>query len=134
MSSSSPIQLQQELRQLIQNISQAWQSGQPEKLRQYFHEDMVIVGPAYQEMGVGRDACVQSYLDFLRNAVIRAYRESEPVVRVWRTTGVASYRWEMTYELKGQVSREQGMDLFICERQQDRWMAVWRAVTLEGAR
>jgi uncharacterized protein (TIGR02246 family) len=131
---SGPTQLQHELRQLIQNISKAWQAGQPEKLREFFHEDMVIVGPAYQEMGAGREACIQSYSDFLRKAVIHAYKEAEPVVRVWTTTGVASYHWEMTYEMKGQVSREQGMDLFVCQRQPDRWLAVWRAVTLEGMR
>jgi uncharacterized protein (TIGR02246 family) len=118
----------EEVRQLLKRISDAWRTGQPGKLHEYFHEDMVIVGPGYREMGTGREACVQSYEEFLRNATIQEYKESEPVVRAWGNTAIATYDWEMAYEMNGRAGREVGTDLFVFGRENDRWVAIWRAI------
>jgi uncharacterized protein (TIGR02246 family) len=119
----------EDVRQVVERINDAWRSGRPDGLAAYFHPDIVIVGPDYQEMGRGREACVASYRDFLGSAVVRAYRESGLVVRQWGTTAVATYGWEMDYEQGGQLHREAGTDLFVFARQGDAWLAVWRAVT-----
>ena len=114
---------------ILQEISASWQSGQYEKLASYFHADMVIVGPGYQEFGHGRDACVASYREFMSSSVLRAYRESDLVVRQWKTTAVATYSWEIDYEQGGRLNRERGTDLFVFERHGEQWLAVWRAIT-----
>jgi uncharacterized protein (TIGR02246 family) len=116
------------VRRAVLEIGKAWLTGHPEKLHDFFHADMVIVGPGYQELGRGREACVLSYEEFLRSATIHEYRESPPVVRVWGDTAVAHYDWEMAYEVNGQASREVGADLFVFARQDGRWLAVWRAL------
>lgn len=116
------------VRRAVQQISEAWRTGHPEKLHEFFHADMVIVGPGYQELGRGREACVRGYEDFLRGATIHEYRESAPVVRAWEGTAVAHYDWEMAYEVNGQSSREVGTDLFVFARENGRWLAVWRAL------
>jgi uncharacterized protein (TIGR02246 family) len=125
MASTSDLE---EVCQLVQRINEAWRTGQPAKLREFFHEDMIIVGPGYRGMGKGKDACVRSYEEFIRNATILDYKESEPVVRAWGNTAVATYDWEMAYEMNSQAGREAGTDLFVFEREAGRWVAVWRAI------
>jgi uncharacterized protein (TIGR02246 family) len=117
------------IRHIIQEINTAWRSGHTTDLNRYFHADMVIVGPGYQEFGRGREACVRSYEDFIRSAVIHECTESEPAIHVWGDTAVASYSWKMTYEQKGTVSREHGHDQVVFTREPDGWKAVWRMVT-----
>jgi hypothetical protein len=118
-----------DVRRVLERINDSWRSGQLDQLGDCFHADMVIVGPGYQEMGRGRDACVASYRAFLRDCVVRAYRESNLTVREWSGVAVATYEWEMDYEQGGGLHREAGTDLFVFERQGEEWLAVWRAVT-----
>src|SRR5262249_40063567 len=118
-----------DVRQLVGRINEAWRSGQAEHLGDYFHPDMVIVGPGYQELARGRDACVASYRAFLQASVVRAYRESDLAVREWGGVAVATYAWEMDYEQGGRLHRESGTDLFVFERQGETWLAVWRFIT-----
>jgi hypothetical protein len=116
------------VRLLVQQINSAWRNGRPEELHQYFHEDMVIVGPDLRELGKGRGPCVKSYQDFIAATTVHDYKESEPVIDVCGRTAVATYNWEIAYELNGQVLRETGQDLFVFGLENDRWQAVWRAL------
>ena len=122
-----------DVRQVLERINGSWRSGQLDQLGDCFHPDMVIVGPGYQELARGRDACVASYRAFLRDCLVRAYRESKLDVREWGGVAVATYAWEMDYEQGGRLHREVGTDLFVFERQDEGWRAVWRAVTFSPA-
>ncbi|MGO9273608.1 MAG: nuclear transport factor 2 family protein [Terriglobia bacterium] len=117
-----------EIRMLLGKISAAWRQGRPEELGEYFHDDMVIRGSALQEAGRGRDVCVGSYKDFLSQAKVQELKESDAEIDVWGTTAVASYAWEMQYEMGGESYHESGRDLFVLTRQEGKWLAVWRAV------
>jgi hypothetical protein len=118
-----------DVRQVVERINECWRSGQLDHLGDYFHPDMVIVGPGYQELARGREACVASYREFLRASTIRAYRESGLAVREWSGVAVATYAWDMDYEQSGRFHREAGTDLFVFEHRGGEWLAVWRAVT-----
>jgi hypothetical protein len=123
--------LQHEIQGVIAEISQAWLNGRVDDLSQIFHEDMVIVGPDFQELSRGKASCVKSYHDFLAQAQVIDYRESEPMVDDWVTIAVATLPWEMTYELAGRRYKESGHDTFAFKRQDDRWQAVWRLMTVD---
>jgi hypothetical protein len=118
-----------DVRQVLERINDAWRSGRLDDLGNSFHADMVIVGPGYQELARGREACVASYREFLRASAVRAYRESKLALREWGGAAVATYEWEMDYEQGGRLHREVGTDLFVFERQGEKWLAVWRAIT-----
>jgi uncharacterized protein (TIGR02246 family) len=119
---------QEPIRQLVKRINQAWMQGRLEELNECFHENMVIVGPGFQAMGQGREACVRSYQEFLAAAVVHEYHEGEPAIDLWADTAVAVYGWEIVYEIKGQRSRESGQDLFVFARENGVWRAAWRAM------
>jgi len=113
---------------LVKEINEAWVQGRPGELNQYFHKDMVIVGPDLQPLATGAEACARSYQDFLSHAAVHEYRESPPVVVVWATTAMAAYSWDIAYTSAGKSLRDSGHDLFVFNRDGTTWKAVFRAV------
>src|SRR5437868_10193801 len=117
---------------LLAEINQTWLTNPPDEfpalLGKLFHESMVIRGPGYQTMGAGRDACIQSYVDFVRQARVTAWNLSDTEVDLFGDTAIATYAWKITYEMNGQEHRETGHDLFVFMRSDNRWLAVWRAM------
>jgi hypothetical protein len=122
-----------DVRRVLERINSSWRSGQLDQLKDCFHPDMVIVGPGNQELARGREACVASYRDFLRDCAVRSYRESDLAVREWDGVAVACYAWEMEFEQGGRLHREVGTDQYVFERRGEAWLAVWRAVTFSPA-
>jgi ketosteroid isomerase-like protein len=115
---------------VIDAINAAWRTGDVDDLANYFSPHMVIVGPDYQPMARGVDACVASYRDFLRVSTVREYKQSALMVHEADPVAVVTFNWEMDYEQGGRRSREAGSDLFVLRRRDgQRWQAVWRAVT-----
>ena len=117
-----------EIRQLLKSINRAWTEGQTEILNEVFHEDMLIVSPDFQVLGKGREACVKSYKDFIRQATLREFTESEATIEVWEHTAVASYRFDMAWEMDGQSFKEAGRDVFVFTLESGQWQAVWRTI------
>ena len=116
----------EEVRQIMANISRAWRNGRVHELDAYFHECMVIKGPGMREAARGKAACVESYREFLKQAKIEDYQESDLAVDIWNTTAIATYAWKMTYELAEKQYRESGHDTFAFTKDNGRWLAVWR--------
>ena len=118
----------EEIRQLLRSISDAWSKGHPEELEEYFHENMLIVQPGSQGGGRGKRECVDSYKDFVSHATIREFKESDQTIDVWGDTAVASYKFEMAYEMRGEVHKDSGYDLFVFSREKGKWLVVWRTI------
>ncbi len=59
---------------------------------------------------------------------MREFKESDPDIDLWGNTAVATYSWEITYEMNGQNYHESGQDLFVLTRDEDGWRAVWWAI------
>lgn len=123
----------EEIVDLIHNINDAWTSGDANRmwreLGAAFHDAMVIRGPDLTVYGRGKRACIESYVDFTQKAIVRECRLGEVDAEVWGDTAVASFTWEMAYEMKGQSSTEKGKDVFVFTRQDGRWFAVCRIVS-----
>ncbi len=128
MASDTEQDTREGIRALLNNISDAWTKGRPEELEEYFHEDMVIASPGFKGGGRGKDDCVQSYKDFASHAKIREVRGSDHLIDVWSDTAVASYRFEIDYEINGQEHHDVGHDLFVFAREGGKWLAVWRTI------
>ena len=118
----------EEIRHVLRNINHAWTEGPVDDLRKYFHEDMIIAQPGFGIRGEGKNACVDSYREFAGMASIDGLRESEHVILVWGDTAVASYRFDIEYELDGQAHQDAGYDLFVFTRQDGTWLAAWRTI------
>jgi hypothetical protein len=118
----------EQITHILKAINRAWTSGDTDDLSKYFHEDMIIAQPGFGIRGEGRSACVDSYKGFAGMASINALRESEHMVLVWGDTAVASYKFDVEYEMDGQSHRDAGYDLFVFTRLEGAWLAVWRTI------
>ena len=121
-------QSREEIRQILKRINEAWVSGQTEKLHGYFHDDMLISQLGIGRLGVGRQVCIQSYEDFVHRAVVKKVTESDHLIDVWGDTAVASYTYEIDYEMNGQEHSDSGQDVFVFIRDKGKWLAVWRTL------
>lgn len=118
----------EEIVRILRAVNAAWTKGDTDDLNKYFHEDMIIARPDFGIHGEGRNACVDSYKKFASMANIQGLKESQHVVLVWGDTAVASYKFEVDYELDGQAHQDAGYDLFVFARQKGTWLAVWRTI------
>lgn len=89
---------------------------------------MVIAGPDLNELACNRAECIKSYKDFIGNAVIHEYKESDPAVSVFAYTAIVKYKFDITYEMNGKTYKEAGRDLFVMIKEEERWQAVWRTM------
>jgi hypothetical protein len=94
---------------------------------------VVVVGPDGKRYGEGKDAVVESYRSFAQQATISDYRESDGQIDIYDTVAVVSYRYDIDYTIEGKSSRETGRDLFVLEKHDGGWLAVWRMMTVQGA-
>jgi hypothetical protein len=119
---------EKEVWEVIQRINSAWLEKQPERLRELVHDRIVIVGADGRRYGEGSAACVDSYRSFAEQASVSFYQESDRQVDVYGAVAVVAYRFEIEYTMNGQTSRDTGRDLFVLQKEDDRWLAVWRQV------
>jgi len=118
----------EEIRRILKKINDAWVKGPSEDLAEYFHEDMVIAGPGLEESGKGRPACTASYEEFTRVAAIKDFEESELNIHIWNDTAVAHYKFTIAYEMEGRDHLDSGCDLFVFNKSEGKWIAVWRTI------
>lgn len=121
-----------EIRTLIQSMNDAWLRGpveeMPARLDACFHDDIVIRGADLGVAGRGKDACIQSYVDFVQQADIRECTIESPEIDLAGDSAAAVYSWEMTYEMDGQEYSEAGADVLMLARVDGRWLITWRAM------
>jgi hypothetical protein len=89
---------------------------------------MVIRGGDLQVNGAGKDACIQSYIDFLNSAIVHRCTLETPEIDLAGDTAMAVYGWEMTYEMEGQTFEESGSDILALARLDTGWLITWRAM------
>ena len=121
-------QTHQQIWQPVQKLNKEWLNNKTEELAYYFHKDMVIAGPDLHPLCNNRAECIKSYKDFVDQSVIHEYKESEPDVNVFAYTAIVSYKFDITYKMKGKTYKESGKDLFVLIKEEERWQAVWRTI------
>ncbi len=116
------------IRAVLSALTAAWRSGRTVDVGVLLHPSVVFVRPGFTERAEGRAACVATYEEFLSAALVLRYEETEPSVDVFGDTAVASFHWEMDWEMGGQRSEEAGHDLYVLVRTEGRWLIAWRTL------
>ena len=111
---------------VVRRLNEAWRAGRAEALASLFHERAVIVDAMHEALAEGREACVESYRTFASSATVEAYEGGAPAVRVFGSTAVVTYPFEMVYRTGGVSYREAGSDALVLTRAGEQWQVVWR--------
>jgi ketosteroid isomerase-like protein len=128
MAAVSEQQGEKEISALLRALNEAWVGGRFDDVGACYHPDAVIQGPTLEPLSRGRQACVKSYEDFVRQSVVREFTMPDPRVNLWGSTAVATCKWEIAYQMKGQDFRESGHDVYVLSHEDGRWLVVWRLV------
>jgi hypothetical protein len=123
----------QDIGDLLQHITSAWREARYDDLLDAFHPRIVFSAPGFQARLEGREACIESYREFVERATVTEYVQSEPRIDTWSGTAVASCQWRMTWAAAGSTHSESGHDVFVFTRAADSprgWRAVWRTIVV----
>ncbi len=119
------------IRSVLTTINDAWLHGAPEDiasaLDDCFEAETIFAGPNFQRIARGKRVCIDSYADFMRQAKVLECRVGQPNIDLRGDTAVATYTWDMAYEMGGRTYRESGSELVVVHRT-DKWRVNWRAV------
>jgi len=130
MASSEASTPRQEILELIEQLNDAWVKGSPEQLSSFFREDIVMVHPDFIHRTEGREACIASYVDFCSQAKVNDFKLGETSIDVIEDTAIATYSYEISYEMGGEQFTDTGRDLFVFIREDGRWQAIWRTMII----
>ena len=130
MPSSEASTDRQEILELIEQLNDAWVKGSPEQLSSFFREDIVMVHPDFIHRTEGREACIASYVDFCSQAKVNEFKLGETSIDVIGHTAIATYSYEISYEMGGELFKDTGRDLFVFIREDGRWQAIWRTMII----
>ena len=72
-----------------------------------------------------------SYVGFIKEAQISAFSQDKPDIQVTGDTAIATYGWTIQYKLEGKEYTEPGHDVFVFQRTNGKWLAIWRAMLTE---
>jgi hypothetical protein len=119
--------VKKEVWRTVEALNRAWvEEGDTEKLREYFHPDMVAITPVDREPLEGAEACVAGWKAFVEAARIIEWKTSAPLVRLYGggRFAVVTYYFDMTFEMGGRTVRSAGRDMFALVLEDGRWLAV----------
>lgn len=128
MTSSNRKSEELELQQLIQLMNDTWSKGNPSELAEFFREDIVMINPDFSQRTEGREACIASYEGFCKQAAILELKIGATAINVFNDAAIASYSWEIAYEMGGERFNDTGRDIFLFIREDGKWLAVWRTM------
>ena len=111
---------------LIKSINQAVAEGDLSKLDPHFHENVKIISHDLKVLGDGKAVCIQSYADFISKAKIKKYDDNVKDVFLYENTAIVFYNNTMTWEIDGKSFTEQGEELYVLTRENDKWLIVLR--------
>jgi hypothetical protein len=112
---------------IVREMTAAWLEGRFDDLGRVFHDNVVAVAPP--ESGsriVGRERMVDSFRQFTAQAKVHEFHTLAVDVEVFETTAIAMLRFQIKYEMSGQVYEDRGADLLVFARENEIWQVVWR--------
>lgn len=119
--------LREEVWGTVAAMNRAWAvERDPDRLRDYFHRDMIAVTATDRHRLEGREACLASWARFVEGARVTRWVEREPTVRLHAAgaAAVVAYDFEIAFEVAGGVLELGGRDTFALVREDGRWWIV----------
>jgi ketosteroid isomerase-like protein len=112
----------------MNRINEVWLHGDIADLEPLMHPDIVMVFPGFGGAVRGRTNLIAGFHEFRDTAALQEFHDEEQHVDVAGNTAVVSFRYDMLYERSGDQFRATGRDLWVFQKHNDAWIAVWRTM------
>ena len=119
--------IKEEVWQTVQALNRAWTiEGNADKLKNYFHEQMVAIPGNGRSRLEGREACIAGWKAFAEAAKIHYWREIDRKVQLYGDGkfAVVTYYYEISFDMGGQTFTEGGRDMFALVHDDGKWWVV----------
>lgn len=116
------------LHETMAAINRAWRENRPSEMRAYLHPDITMVFPGFSGKATGIDDMIGGFEEWCANARVIEYEESDEQVQVIGNIGFVSFRFDMLYERATYRERSTGRDIWVFERSDRKWLAIWRTM------
>jgi ketosteroid isomerase-like protein len=110
----------------VLEANHAWTSGNPRGVEPLFHRNVVCVTPGLAKRIVGRQAMVESFVDYCARARTHSFEEKDPAIHIFGDTTVVNYRFAIRFETDGRVIDEEGQEILVFVRENGSWQVIWR--------
>lgn len=111
----------------VQAMNKAWAiDGDADRLKDYFHQNMVAISATERERIVGRDACVASWKAFAESTKIHHWKEIDPQIQLHGggKFAVVTYYFDMSFDMGGRAIDMGGRDMFALVNEDGKWWIV----------
>ncbi|MDX9724114.1 MAG: nuclear transport factor 2 family protein [Myxococcota bacterium] len=109
---------------MLEEANRAWLDGRPRDVAFLYHSDAVV--QAGERRTLGREAIVQSYVDYCALAVTHSFEMNTRTLDLFGETAVLSYHFVVSYSLDGSRFDERGEETLVFQRRDAQWGVVWR--------
>jgi uncharacterized protein (TIGR02246 family) len=111
---------------LIDQCNDAWTSSRPSDVAVLYAEDAVLVAPGVADTIIGRDAIVDTYVQFVRTATVDRFDVTRRSLNRFGDTAVATYVFDITYTTGEATHHERGEEILVLHRHESGWKVSWR--------
>ncbi|MCX6149541.1 MAG: nuclear transport factor 2 family protein [Ignavibacteriales bacterium] len=121
------LKIKEEILGILEKLNRSWAvEHNTEKLKEYFHENMVVLEPGRKERREGRKECIDGWKNFVEATKIHYWKESDHKVQLYGDGkfAVVTYYWDMSYDMNDQTFTLGGRDMFVMVKEDGKWWAV----------
>lgn len=112
----------------MRRINQAWLTKHVDDLASFIHPGITMALPGFAGRAAGRDTFLAGFREFCEAASVLYFHDSPHDVDVVSNTAVVTFAYDMKYSRNGATSVVRGRDVWVFEKTNDNWLAVWRAM------
>lgn len=111
---------------LIEKLNDCWLNDKLEDLEMFFHKQVVMLEPGTNKKVAGRDLLIESYREFVEEAIVSDFRTQDMTIDVFNDTAIAFYTFRIHYRVETTSYDEKGSEILVFNRHNDNWLIVWR--------
>lgn len=115
-----------EIENLVNRLNDDWLNDRIENLDQYFHKQVVMIQPGTHKKITGREAMIDSYSGFVEEAEVGDFRIKDFRIDVFEETAIVLYTFRIKYRIETTNYDENGLEILVFNRHNDKWQIVWR--------
>ncbi|MCK4574429.1 MAG: nuclear transport factor 2 family protein [candidate division Zixibacteria bacterium] len=117
-------EIQKQVWETVKKLNQCWSAGDPDDLKEYFHERMVVFTPSDQKRLEGGQTCVASWKEFAELVEIVSWNETDPNIQIYGDTAVVTYYYELIGRMNDKPAEMCGRDMMTLVKENGRWWLV----------
>ena len=119
---------EREIWAVVNAINEAWVGNRAEKIAVHLHPNCVMASPDFDQYLRGKEAVVNSYVEYTKMAKTKVFGISNASVDIFGDTAVVNATFVVTYELDGKTFQGAGREIWTLKHSNNRWYGVWRSL------